>query len=384
MEVVSVDKPQVSGKVFRFLSAMHPSLSKAERKRYAGYDPDKWYEWTPEVSREFTELMRRTPRDTSFARGFAYVAQRAVPEGQYIPTAPLLDNLTALPAAYRGPEGSGFRAAVDRPGHAMVAYSGMPGFSNVCIAVQGELVQRMQASGAQGVVVKHGETCRVSGAEECCFELEWAGEAAPGDATAADIASLVGGQPAAASIASTPGRPDARETGPATTARSGITVERRPDVSHMTPSPTGGASLTAQPSTTSAPVGAVNEVGATASPAAAAGMTAALASDGAGRAMLETAFATGSALDGGALSSAALDSASDDLFTQLHKRLAEADRQTRMYADAQAQIDTLRIELERVCAQAEADVSRAQTERDEAEAALAELKRRVRGVLGEA
>ena len=56
------DSAQVSGKVFRFLSAMHPALSKAERKRYAGYDPDKWYPWTAEISAEFTDLMRRSPR----------------------------------------------------------------------------------------------------------------------------------------------------------------------------------------------------------------------------------------------------------------------------------------------------------------------------------
>ena len=93
---------QLSGKVFRFLSAMHPALSKSERKRYAGYDPDKWYPWTSELSAEFTELMRRSPRDTSFARGFAYVAQRGIPEGQYVPTGALLDNLGRLPAAYRG------------------------------------------------------------------------------------------------------------------------------------------------------------------------------------------------------------------------------------------------------------------------------------------
>jgi hypothetical protein len=147
----SDDSPQVSGKVFRFLSAMHPALSKAERKRYAGYDPDKWYPWTPEISAEFTDLMRRSPRDTSFARGFAYVAQRAIPEGGYVPTPMLFDRIAELPAAYRGPEGSGFDSRVERPGRATVSYGGMPGFANVCIAIQGELTQRIQATGAQSV-----------------------------------------------------------------------------------------------------------------------------------------------------------------------------------------------------------------------------------------
>ena len=172
---------------------MHPSLSKAERKRYAGYDPENWYEWTSELSAEFTDLMRRSPRDTSFARGFAYVCQKALPEGQYLEVSDLIENIGLLPAAFRGKEGSGFSGTVDGDGHATVTYSGMPGFSNVCIAILGELQQRLEASGAQGVEVRHGATCRLSGGEQCHFEVEWKGKQAPAGAVAADVGSMLNG-----------------------------------------------------------------------------------------------------------------------------------------------------------------------------------------------
>jgi len=188
---MTVEGPEISGKVFRFLSAMHPALSKSERKRYAGYDPDKWYPWTPEVSAEFTDLMRRSPRDSSFARGFAYVAQRAIPEGGYVPTRTLFECLDRLPAAFRSPEGSGFDGRIDRAGHATVSYAGMPGFSNVCIAIQGELAQRVQATGAHNVVVRHGQTCRVNGGSRCEFEVEWTGETPPANAYAIEPKDLL-------------------------------------------------------------------------------------------------------------------------------------------------------------------------------------------------
>lgn len=306
---------------------MHPALSKAERKRYAGFDPDKWYPWTPEVSSEFTDLMRRAPRDTSFARGFAYVAQRAVPEGNYIPTTALLQHIGELPAAFRGPSGTGFEAQVDRPGHATVRYLGMPGFANVCIAIQGELTQRLQASGAQSVVVKHGSNCRVNGADSCEFEIEWAGETPPPDTTPANIGSLVGENghaeaPAAAASAPQSGGGPAQQAAAAVQAAS------------QTPaaSPAGGEAFS--PSTQ-----AVDEL------QAAAG--------------------------------------SEDLFQQLRKRLAEADRQARLYAEATEEIDKLRVELSRVRAQAEAEVAQAQKERNEVVEAMADLKRRIRESLGE-
>ena len=171
---------------------MHPSLSKAERKRYAGYDPDQWYAWTSEVSSEFAELMRRSPRDTSFARGFTYVSQKAVGEGEYITTQDFLGHIAALPSAYRGPDGSGFSANLNGTGRAVVSYSGMPGFSNVCIAIQGELLQRLEASGALGAQVAHGKVCRLNGDDHCEFEMVWSSEQAPSGASPADLAALPG------------------------------------------------------------------------------------------------------------------------------------------------------------------------------------------------
>ena len=73
---------------------------------------------------------------------------------------------------------------------------------------------------------------------------------------------------------------------------------------------------------------------------------------------------------------------SEDLFIQLRKRLGEADRQARLYADAQQEIDRLRVELGRVRAQAEAEVAQAEKEKLEALDALAEFKRRIRAVVG--
>jgi hypothetical protein len=191
---------------------MHPALSKGERKRYAGYDPDKWYAWTPEVSAEFTDLMRRSPRDSSFARGFAYVAQRAIPEGGYVPTRTLVECLDRLPSAYRSPDGSGFDGRMDRAGHAIVTYAGMPGFANVCIAIQGELAQRIQASGAHNVVVRHGQTCRVNGGARCEFEVEWSGETPPANAyaiEAKDFTPDMGASPTSATPAANEDAPAA-------------------------------------------------------------------------------------------------------------------------------------------------------------------------------
>jgi hypothetical protein len=314
---------------------MHPALSKAERKRYAGFDPDQWYPWTQEVSTEFTDLMRRSPRDTSFARGFAYVAQRAVPEGNYIPTTVLLQNLAHLPAAFRGPEGTGFAAAVESPGHATVRYQGMPGFANVCIAIQGELTQRLQASGAQSVVVKHGANCRVNGADTCDFEIEWAGEAPPPDTTPADLVELVGEE-----------------------------------------------AKTAVEATEAAPVAAAVGGGAPAQQAAAAQAQAAAAAPASAQPVQAAQSTTGAAVppapeptEGGE------NESGDELFQQLRKRLAEADRQARMFADAKVEIDKLRVELSRVRAQAEAEIAKAQKERTEAIDAAADLKRRIREIV---
>ena len=309
---------EVSGKVFRFLSAMHPALSKAERKRYAAYDPDSWYQWDNDVSSEFTELMRRSPRDTSFARGFAYVAQRAVPEGTYIPPKDLLSHLDRLPAAFRGPDGTGFTVSADRPGHARVRYSGMPGFSNVCIAIQGELAQRLQAAGAQSVVVKHTPTCRVNGGEACEFEVEWSGEAPPPDADVAAIGELLG--------------PEVEE------------VQKVSETISAAPAATPAATSTTPSQAFSQP----------------------------------TAAPVQSAVD-----AMGVDASGEDLFVQLRKRLAEADRQSRLFAEAQAEIDRLRVELARIRAQADAEVAQAQKERNETVEAMSELRRRIRAVVAD-
>jgi len=102
-----VESAQISGKVFRFLSTMHPSLSKPERKRYAEFDPDKWYPWTPDIAGEFTDLMRRSPRDTSFARGLAYAATKGLPEDTKLTPTDVVAGLQTLPSAFVGPSGSG-------------------------------------------------------------------------------------------------------------------------------------------------------------------------------------------------------------------------------------------------------------------------------------
>ena len=323
------DTAQVSGKVFRFLSAMHPALSKAERKRYAGYDPDKWYAWTSDISAEFTDLMRRSPRDTSFARGFAYVAQRAIPEGGYVPTRVLFDRISRLPAAYRGPDGSGFDGRIDRPGHAVVSYAGMPGFANVCIAIQGELTQRIQASGAQSVVVRHGKTCRVNGAPQCEFEVEWSGETAPANAHPLDDADLAaifgGGEPQ-------PPRGEA------------ATIRARPERSIL--------------EDLAPPRAAIEPV----------------------RDMHDPSDASTSNPSIGPLDT---ELTGEDLFLQLRKRLSEADRQARLYNDARSEVERLKLEVARVRAQADAEIARAIKERDEGIAALADLKRRIRALVAD-
>jgi hypothetical protein len=315
---MTVEGPEISGKVFRFLSAMHPALSKSERKRYAGYDPDKWYPWTPEVSAEFTDLMRRSPRDSSFARGFAYVAQRAIPEGGYVPTRTLLECLDRLPAAFRSPEGSGFEGRIERAGHASVSYGGMPGFSNVCIAIQGELAQRIQASGAHNVVVRHGQTCRVNGGPRCEFEVEWTGETPPANAYAIDLKDL-------------------------------------PVESEESPAPQGAPTAAKEASA--------------AAPATAESVIAPHDQSEARNAAPAVPLTT--------------DLTGEDLFLQLRKRLSEADRQAHLYQDARNEIDRLKVEISRVKAQADSEVASAYKERDDALEMVADLKRKIRGLVAD-
>lgn len=396
-----MEKPQVSGKVFRFLSAMHPALSKAERKKYASYDPDEWYEWTTELAAEFTDLMRRSPRDTSFARGFAYVSQRAVPEGQYVQTGDLLGFIRQLPAAYRSPHGTGYEARIEDSGRASVTYDGMPGFSNVCIAIQGELTQRMQASGAQSVAVKHTETCRVSGSSECRFEIEWSGEAAPSGATAADAASLIDEELAGLGAAPVPAqeqsdipvapRPVA-EAARGDADRSSVVTPLHPDPEPYWASssltgqatdagpiqPAAAAAATAPVASAAPAAAAAIAPSVSAAPAAAVASAAPALAEAGTDALLEQNLAA-EFLDLGGEDSGS----GDDLFVQLRKRLAIADRQSRMYQDAQAQIESLRAEIARIRQAADSQLAQVARERDLAVDALIELKRRVRSVIDE-
>ncbi len=298
---------EISGKVFRFLSAMHPSLSKSERKRYSGYDPDEWYEWTGELSAELTELMRRSPRDTSFARGFAYVSQKAVAEGEYIPTRDFLTHIASLPSAWRGRNGSGFTAQSNGATSAVVSYSGMPGFANVCIAVQGELQQRLEASGAVGAQVAHGKVCRLNGDEHCEFELAWSGEEAPAGAKPADLSTLA----------------DSTVTGPAAPAAEKVQVDR--------------AAVELRESELPRP-DALPEID----------------------------------IGGG-----------EDLFDQIKKRLAEAERQAKLYGEARAEIDTLNRELAESRADLETALAESEAAREQLGAELGSLKEKVRTLLKE-
>jgi hypothetical protein len=171
--MLAVESAQISGKVFRFLSTMHPSLSKPERKRYSEFDPDKWYPWTADIAGEFTDLMKRSPRDTSFARGLAYAATKGLPDDARLTPTDVVAGLATLPAAFVGPGGSGFEVQMEYPGQADVYYRGMPGFSNVCIAIAGELTKRLQDVGVRGLDVRHAEGCRLQGADACHFALRW-------------------------------------------------------------------------------------------------------------------------------------------------------------------------------------------------------------------
>ncbi len=343
----------MSGKVFRFLSAMHPALSKAERKRYAGFDPEKWYAWSDEISAEFTELVRRSPRDTSFARGFAYVAQKSVPEGSYIAVPDLVAHLADLPTAFRDVSGSGYTASLGADArHAAVTYSGMPGFENVCIAVQGELTQRLEASGAQGVVVKHGETCRVNGGDRCDFEIEWQQEVAPKGATLITANDIVGGD-----------MPDSVQ------ASKNPAGNGHDSVAHGEAQLRNGAA-DRQPLVEPVPQVAVAQ-------AAVAAQTAAPAQ------ALEASGAQVEAPSQPSPVKAAEQLLEDDLVTQLKDRLAEADRQFRLYTQAQEELERLRLEVAQLKAQSEAAIAQAERDKNEALEALAALKERIRGIVSD-
>lgn len=322
---------------------MHPALSKAERKRYAGFDPDKWYDWTSEISHEFSELMRRSPRDTGFARGLAYVAQKAIPEGRYVPTAELLDYIADLPAAFRGTRGSGYNLAANGRGRATVSYAGMPGFNNVCIAIQGELAQRLEASGAKSVVVRHGDQCRLNGSDHCTFEVEWQGESAPKGANPVTIKDVVG---------------DAAPANAAAGAGNG----------------TGAQQKAAAPAAAQQP----QQRKKTAQPAAKA---AAVTGGAATETKSQKSGEQGSMQESQDQQAGNIE---DALLSQLKERLSEADRHFRLYMEAKEEVEQLRLELAQVKAQSEANISEINREKQELQDALGELKQRVRALVSDA
>ncbi len=317
---------QISGNVFRFLSTMHPSLTKPERKRYSEFDKDKWYPWTPEIAGEFTELMKRSPRDTSFARGLAYVATNSLPPDRRLTPTEVVAGLDSLPSAFVGPSGSGFEVHMETPGRADVFYRGMPGFANVCIAIAGELTQRLQAVGARGLDVRHAEGCRLQGAESCRFEIRWAadpGEQAPASSAAAFDAEAASPEPASSSEAA---------WRPAAEPASVHAPEPARESSRFEPPPR--AAIPPRPSLSARPAPA------------------------------EPPASTGNA--------------ADDLFEQLRSRLVDAERQSARHAELEAHISALEAhgaELEAALATAEANAYAARSE-------LAELKRRLRELAG--
>ncbi|MFN2378316.1 MAG: hypothetical protein ABR538_17435 [Candidatus Binatia bacterium] len=315
-----MESAQISGNVFRFLSTMHPSLTKPERKRYAEYDPDKWYPWTADIAGEFTDLMRRSPRDTSFARGLAFAANKGLPDGTKLTTTEMVAGLATLPAAYAGPSGSGFEVNMERPGFAEVLYSGMPGFSNVCIAVAGELTQRLQSIGARGLDVKHTEGCRLQGAEACRFEVRWSAD--PGDRVAAPAAE----RPAEAVVERTFERP--AESAPRAAESLRFDDAPPPPRGAIPPRPAPPPRIAPEASPEPAPAGN--------------GHTAA------------------------------------DLFEQLRSRLVDAERQTARHSELEAHIEA----LEARGAQLEEALASAEAEAQQAREALADLKRRLRDLVG--
>jgi hypothetical protein len=327
-----VESAQISGKVFRHLSTMHPSLSKPERKRYAEFDPDKWYPWTADIAGEFTDLMRRSPRDTSFARGLAYAAIKGLSEDDKLSPTDVVAGLATLPAAFAGPSGSGFEVVMHHPGFADVFYRGMPGFANACIAIAGELTQRLQAVGARGLDVKHAEGCRLQGGDACKFEVRWTAD------TGERAAAAPAPSPAPERAFERPAERPLERPAERVFERPSESPLRRPsDALRFDDPPAPRATVSARP----APPPLRPQ---SAPPTAAA--------------------STGNS--------------ADDLFEQLRSRLADAERQTTRHTELEAHIaalDARATELENALAEAQAETAAARS-------ALADLKRRLRELVG--
>jgi len=315
---------------------MHPALSKAERKRYAGFDPEKWYDWTPEISQEFSELVRRSPSDTGFARGFAYVAQKAIPEGTYVPTEDLLRHLAELPAAFRTVDGSGYRVVSNVTNRATVVYVGMPGFNNVCAAIAGELQQRLEASGAENVVVRHGDDCRSKGNDGCSFEIQWGGQTPPGGASRIDVGELLNGVSKSPSVGEEAGGPTAPKS------------EQRPKLQAV-PTPDRPSSSVTNVSKTK-----------------------------------KTSANSGEHLSMQEQQNEQSGNVEDALLVQLKDRLSEADRHFRLYMEAKEELERIRLEFAQVKAQSEAQIAEIKREKQEAQDALDELKQRIHALVSDA
>lgn len=334
-----MESDQISGKVFRHLSTMHPSLSKPERKRYAEFDPDKWYPWTADIAGEFTDLMRRSPRDTSFARGLAYAAIKGLSEDTKLTPTDVVAGLATLPAAFAGPSGSGFDVVMHYPGFADVFYRGMPGFANACIAIAGELTQRLQAVGARGLDVKHAEGCRLQGGDACKFEVRW--------------------------TADTEGRPAAAEVRPAAAPAPTPAPERAFERAAERPLERSSERLFERPA--ESPLRAPSEALRFDDPPAPRTTVSARPAPPPLRPVSPA-----------PAPAASTGNSAEDLFEQLRSRLVDAERQTTRHAELEAHIaalDARTTELETALAEAQADAATAR-------GALADLKRRLRDLVG--
>lgn len=329
-----MESARVSGKVFRFLSTMHPSLSKKERARYGEMDAESWAPWTAEIAAEFADLVKRSPRDPSFAKGLAYVAQKGLPDGSTLAPDDLLANLDRLPGAFDSDDGNGFSVSVEGPRRGLVSYRGMPDFSNACIAVVGELSQRFAAAGAVGVAVKHVSPCRLQGGDGCCFELTWNSESTSVAGKRVSVDELFGPRGAAPKAATPPA--------PAESVRPPSAPPQEPP-----PAPRPVAAVVA-PAPAPAPVAA-------------------------SQASLPSAAA---------VAAAAADGSSQDLFEQLRSRLLESEAQAQRHAALEAKIQALDSELARVRAEASASVDAANQATVLVQEELAALKSRIRELVG--
>ena len=373
---------EVSGTLFRFLSAMHPSLSRAERQSYAEYDADSWYPWNEETASRFNELMRSAPRDSSFARGFAYVAQKAIPEGRYLSVPELLEHLDRLPSAFRGEYGSGFEARLEEPFKARISYAGMPGFANSCIAVAGELAQRLQASGGKGVRVRHVEGCRLQDEERCNFEVTWKSEADPRGAELMAASSLLGEETQDLLVPETSG--DLSEPVSAENwnfADDALPGEGAPLQEDAPPTDTDEATLAHK-------IAPAHEIVPPAEP-----VSAPVSAPVLEPALAQVAVSTAGGPSEAGLAEAGLAEAvlsrnvsatsGDDLFGMLKQRLEVADRQAALYEQARGEIDLLRSELNRAGEEHRRALDEAEQRISETRVQLAALKDNIRKLVSD-